>query len=92
MIKKINDVQLVKAELETLYLKVNGGAYRIAWQDCSPLLEKATPAQRKHMRVSPSGYGIHWPELDEDLAIEPLLVKATAITTKSSHQRLITAR
>ncbi|WP_165360805.1 DUF2442 domain-containing protein [Candidatus Chloroploca sp. Khr17] len=26
--------------------------------------------------VSPSGYGIHWPEVDEDLALTPLLQDA----------------
>jgi hypothetical protein len=89
--KKINDIELVKAEAEALYLKVNSQAYRVSWRDCSTLLDKATLAQRKHMRVSPSGYGIHWPELDEDLAIQPLLAKATKVTTKSRHQRLAPA-
>src|ERR1700684_1288595 len=28
---------------------------------------RATPDQRDRWRVSGSGYGIHWPELDEDL-------------------------
>jgi len=28
--------------------------------------------------VSPSGYGIHWPELDEDLSIDGM-IKATKV-------------
>lgn len=31
------------------------------------------------LEVSPSGYGIHWPELDEDLAVTPLLRHAEVL-------------
>jgi hypothetical protein len=58
------------------YLTVDGQSYRIRWQDCSPLLAEASVMQRKHLEVSPSGYGIHWPEIDEDFAITPLLQHA----------------
>jgi hypothetical protein len=36
----------------------------------------ASQSQRQLFEVSPSGYGIHWPEIDEDLAITPLLKRA----------------
>jgi hypothetical protein len=39
-------------------------------------LAKATLEQRRHLEISPSGYGIHWPEVDEDLAIAPLIQQA----------------
>lgn len=38
-----------------------------------PRLLKATPAQRLGWEKSGAGYGIHWPELDEDLSTEGLL-------------------
>src|SRR5262249_16109997 len=38
-----------------------------------PRLLAATPKQRKHWKISGGGYGIHWPELDEDLSTEGLL-------------------
>jgi len=44
--------------------------------DCSPRLAQATLEQRKHLEVSPSGYGIHWPEVEKDLAISPLIQQA----------------
>jgi len=47
----------------------------IAWY---PRLLNATPAQRKNWRVAGGGYGIHWPELDEDLSTEGLLRGAPA--------------
>ena len=43
-----------------------------------PRLEGATPAQRAHWEISGAGYGIHWPEIDEDLSTEGLLRGAPA--------------
>lgn len=31
-------------------------------------LQAATPKQRQHFEISPSGYGVHWPDVDEDLS------------------------
>lgn len=38
----------------------------------SKLLD-ASEGQRNFYWISPSGYGIHWPLIDEDLSIEKLL-------------------
>jgi hypothetical protein len=43
-----------------------------------PRLLHATPEQRKHWRVCGGGYGIHWPDIDEDLSTEGLLRGAPA--------------
>jgi hypothetical protein len=50
-------------------------AVPVAWY---PRLEGATPAQRAHWEISGAGYGIHWPEIDEDLSTEGLLRGAPA--------------
>ena len=42
----------------------------LAWY---PQLLNATVQQRSHWKVSGAGYGIHWPEIDEDLSSEGLL-------------------
>jgi DNA-binding XRE family transcriptional regulator len=31
-------------------------------------LQEATPEERQNYRISPSGYGVHWPDVDEDLS------------------------
>jgi hypothetical protein len=49
-----------------------------------PRLLQATPKQRKHWKVSGGGYGIHWPELDEDLSTEGLLRGAPAPQVKTA--------
>jgi hypothetical protein len=38
-----------------------------------PRLSDATPAQRKKCRISASGKGLHWEELDEDISVKGLL-------------------
>jgi len=45
-------------------------AVPIAWY---PRLMRATPEQRANWRISGGGYGIHWPEIDEDLSSDGLL-------------------
>lgn len=38
-----------------------------------PRLQNATPAQRAAYAISPSGAGLHWEDLDEDISVEGLL-------------------
>ena len=38
-----------------------------------PRLLQATPAQRVNWEVVGAGYGVHWPDVDEDLSTEGLL-------------------
>jgi hypothetical protein len=45
---------------------------------CYPRLLSATPAQRANWRVAGGGFGIHWPDVDEDLSTEGLLRGAPA--------------
>lgn len=47
----------------------------LAW---FPRLLHATPEQRKNWELSGGGFGIHWPEIDEDLSSEGLLRGAPA--------------
>lgn len=43
-----------------------------------PRLLYATLAQRMNWQICGGGYGIHWPEIDEDLSTEGLLHGAPA--------------
>lgn len=46
---------------------------RIPWAQCSPILAAATAEQRRRAELSPGGYGIHWPLLDEDVSVGGLV-------------------
>ncbi len=41
-----------------------------------PLLRNATPQQREHYEIGGGGLSVHWPEIDEDLAVANLLAGA----------------
>ena len=43
-----------------------------------PRLLHATPVQRANFRIAGGGYGIHWPDIDEDLSTQGLLQGAPA--------------
>ena len=43
----------------------------LAWY---PRLLNATPEQRENWQIAGGGYGLHWPDIDEDLSTEGLLV------------------
>ncbi len=45
-------------------------AVPLAW---FPRLLRATPEQRAAVRISPSGRGLHWEALDEDISVDGLL-------------------
>jgi hypothetical protein len=47
----------------------------IAWY---PRLLHAAAAQRANWRISGGGFGIHWPDIDEDLSSDGLLRGAPA--------------
>src|SRR5271166_6133782 len=42
----------------------------LAWY---PRLLNATPAQLQNWKIAGGGYGLHWPDLDEDLSTDGLL-------------------
>jgi hypothetical protein len=43
-----------------------------------PRLGRATPEQRSNWQIAGAGFGIHWPEIDEDLGVDGLLRGAAA--------------
>jgi hypothetical protein len=58
---------------QALLIVLDRRTVRVPWSRCSPRLAKATPAERAVAELSPGGYGIHWPLLDEDLSIAGLV-------------------
>ena len=71
--KKYHEVHEVRFEADKLLVHVDGQCLERDLSDLSQLLLNATDQERHHFQVSPSGYGIHWPLLDEDLSIDGLL-------------------
>ncbi len=56
-----------------MLLVVDNQTLKLKLKDISLKLLKATEQERKDFKISPSGYGIHWRLLDEDLSVNGLL-------------------
>ena len=52
---------------------VDGQALSANLRELSPLLKAAPEEHLEVFEVSPSGYGIHWPLVDEDISVDGLL-------------------
>lgn len=78
-----HDIKEIKFIGDVLEATIDGNTKRFMLKDVSPLLEKASATERKTFEVSPSGYGIHWPLLDEDISIDGLLGIVNAPMKKS---------
>lgn len=73
--ERVQDVRFAEDSLVVDLLDGRTIMVPLAW---FPRLFNATTEQRAHWRLSGAGFGIHWPELDEDLSTEGLLRGAPA--------------
>ena len=57
-----------------------------------PRLVHGTPHERNNWRLVGDGEGIHWPDLDEDLSVEGLLLGRSSRESHRSFQRWLDER
>lgn len=57
-----------------------------------PRLAYGTPKERKNFKIIGAGYGIHWPDLDEDIGVEGLLLGKSSGESPASLQRWLSKR
>jgi hypothetical protein len=73
--QRVRDVRLTE---DTLAVDLADGRTIVVPLVWYPRLLSATVEQRSHWQIAGAGYGIHWPDLDEDLSTEGLLRGAPA--------------
>ncbi len=73
--EQVKDVRVTEDTLTVDLVDGRTISVPIVW---FPLLLHATPEQRANWKISGGGYGIHWPDVDEDLSTEGLLRGAPA--------------
>ena len=73
---KIHEVKSVLIQDNIMEIDVDGKKHQIDISQISKLLSSASQDQKNNLEISPSGYGIHWPDIDEDLSIDGLLGKS----------------
>lgn len=68
--ERVRDVRLDDESLSVLLMDGRTISVPLAWY---PRLLDASPEQRARWEIAGGGYGLHWPDLDEDLSTEGLL-------------------
>jgi hypothetical protein len=58
--------------------------------DISERLTNASEIERERFEISPSGYGIHWPLIDEDLSVPGLLKTASGLSKRKEERNPMT--
>jgi hypothetical protein len=71
-------VQTVRSDADTLSVDLMDGRTIIVPLAWYPRLLNASQEQRDRWEICGGGYGIHWPDLNEDLSTEGLLRGAPA--------------
>lgn len=68
--ERIKNVRCTKDSLSVDLLDGRTISAPLAWY---PRLLHATTNQRADWKIAGGGYGIHWPQIDEDLSVDGLL-------------------
>ncbi len=71
--EKAYNITSIQFESDYMILTIDNQNIRLKLADISERLQNATEKERNDYKISPSGYGIHWKTLDEDLSINGLL-------------------
>jgi hypothetical protein len=89
MLRRVKAVNLNKDDLS---LELEDGrivSVPITWY---PRLVHGTEAERQNFQISGAGFGIHWPELDEDIGVAGLLLGKKSTESPESFQRWLARR
>jgi hypothetical protein len=64
-------------------------AVPIGWY---PRVAYGTPSERANFQISGAGHGIHWPDLDEDIGVDGLLLGKRSTESQASFERWLQRR
>lgn len=73
--ERVKDVHITEDTVSVDLMDGRTISVRLAWY---PRPLNTSPEQTVHWQVCGGGYGIHWPDIDEDLSSEGLLRGAPA--------------
>ncbi len=84
--------QQVGVEEDALVVELRDGRILSVPLAYFPRLLHGTPEERRNFRLIGDGEGIHWPDLDEDIRIEHLLLGIPSGESAASLQRWLEKR
>ena len=71
-----HNIQDIVIDNKSIQFFIDGKLIKVPLEIVSKKLKSANEIQRNLYKISPSGYGIHWPLIDEDLSVEALIKAA----------------
>ncbi len=77
---------------DTLSVDLDDGrtiAVPIGW---FPRLAYGTAPERANVEIAGAGFGLHWPDLDEDIGVEGLLLGKKSMESRASFARWLDRR
>ena len=77
---------------DTLSLDLADGRTVSVPLDWYPRLLHATEEERGNWRLLGQGMGIHWPDLDEDISVEGILLGKPSGESQASFQKWLSSR
>jgi len=84
---KYHQIKNISFKNDKIFIIIDGKKYSFRLSNISKKLSTASDYEREKYEISPSGYGIHWDLIDEDLSIDGLL----SIKHKPSFKKHLTA-
>ena len=84
--------QGVRVTDDTLIVDLSDGrtiSVPLAW---FPRLQHGTPAERNRWRLIGKGDGIHWPDLDEDISVEGIVLGKPSGESQRSFKQWLESR
>lgn len=74
-----HNIQEITFDNNSINLHIDGKVIRVGLDKISQKLKNASELQRNLYKISPSGYGVHWPLIDEDLSVGAIMKVAEQI-------------
>jgi hypothetical protein len=71
--EKLYNIHSIRFSKEEMIIIIDHQQYNINLRQVSSRLLNASDEERNNYEFSPLNYGIHWPLIDEDLAINTLI-------------------
>ena len=69
----VHHIETVVFEGNIIRIKNDGQFIELPIEKVSVKLANASEIERNYFKISPSGYVIHWPLIDEDLSVDAFL-------------------
>ena len=68
-----HNIQDITFDQNSIQLNIDGKHIIILLDKISSKLKSANELERNFYKISPSGYGIHWTLINEDLSVDALI-------------------